>query len=135
MAVQITIIGMGQIGTSIGLALAEHKDLVLRVGHDKELRVANHAKQMGALDKVDINIPHAVEEAGIVVLALPLDQVRRTLEVVGQCMKQDAVLIDTSPVKQTVLGWAKELLPAGSTLCWAGAGDQSCPPGRARRGS
>ena len=113
MALQITIIGMGQIGTSIGLALAEHKDLVLRVGHDKDLRVANHAKRMGALDKVDINIPHAVEEAGIVVLALPLDQVRRTLEVVGQCMKQDAVLIDTSPVKQTVLGWAKELLPPG----------------------
>ena len=113
MAVQFTIIGMGQIGTSIGLALAEHKDLALRVGHDKELHVANHAKKMGALDRVDINIPHAVEEAGVVVLAVPLDQVRDMLEVIGPCMKQDAVLIDTSPVKQSVLVWAKELLPPG----------------------
>ena len=34
MTVQITIIGMGQIGASIGLALGEHKDLFMRVGHD-----------------------------------------------------------------------------------------------------
>jgi len=113
MTVQITILGMGQIGTSIGLALAEHKELVLRVGHDKDIRIANQAKQMGALDRVDINIPHAVEEAGLVVLALPLDQVHQMLEVVGPCMKQGAVLINASPVQQSVLGWAKELLPAG----------------------
>lgn len=113
MTVQITIIGMGQIGTSIGLALAEHKDQVLRVGHDKDIGTANRAKHKGALDRVDINIPHAVEEAGIVVLALPLDEVRQIIGVVGPCMKQDAVLIDTSPVKQSVLNWAKELLPAG----------------------
>lgn len=113
MAVQITIIGMGQIGTSIGMALAEHKDKVIRVGHDKEIRTANQAKKMDALDRVDINIPHSVEDAGVVVLAVPLDQVRQTIEVVGPCMKQDAVLIDTSPIKQTVLEWAKDLLPPG----------------------
>ena len=37
MTVQISIIGTGQIGTSIGLALAEHQDMFYRVGHDKEL--------------------------------------------------------------------------------------------------
>jgi prephenate dehydrogenase len=113
MTVQITIIGTGQIGTSVGLALAEHKDKIFRVGHDKTISIANQAKQKGALDRVDINIPHAVEDAGIIVLALPLDQVRETMEVVGPSMKQDAVLIDMSPVKQAALGWARELLPAG----------------------
>lgn len=113
MAVQITIIGLGQIGTSVGLALAEHKEMVLRVGHNKNIQVAQKAKQMGALDRVDINIPHAVEGAGIVVLALPVDQVREMIEVVGKSMKQDAVLIDMSPVKQPVMSWAKEILPAG----------------------
>ena len=37
MPVQITIIGLGQIGASMGLALAAHKDAILRVGHDKKL--------------------------------------------------------------------------------------------------
>jgi prephenate dehydrogenase len=111
MTVQITIIGMGQIGASIGLALAEHKGLVLRVGHDKDIRVANQAKQVGALDRVDLNIPHAVREAGVVVLALPLDQVRSTLAALAQDLKPEAVVLDTAPVKEVVAAWAKELLP------------------------
>jgi prephenate dehydrogenase len=112
MTVQITIIGMGQIGTSIGLALAKHTDQVFRVGHDRELSAANRAKALGALDRVDINIPHAVEEAGLVILAVPLDQVRETLKSVAQDLRPDVVVMDMAPVKETVLSWAKELLPA-----------------------
>jgi len=112
MTVQITIIGMGQIGTSIGLALAEHSSMVYRVGHDKEIAVANLAKKSGALDRVDINIPHAVEDAGLVILAVPLDELRDTLKAVAQDVRPDVVVVDMSPVKESVLTWAKELLPA-----------------------
>jgi prephenate dehydrogenase len=35
MPVQITIIGLGQIGVSMRLALASHKNAILRVGHNK----------------------------------------------------------------------------------------------------
>lgn len=111
MTVQVTIIGMGQIGTSIGLALAQHGDQVYRVGHDKEIAAANQAKKMGALDRVDLNIPHAVENAGLVILAVPLDQVQDTLKAMAQDLRPDVVVMDMSPVKETVMTWAKELLP------------------------
>jgi prephenate dehydrogenase len=111
MTVQITIIGMGQVGASIGLALADHPDLVFRVGHDKELAAANQAKKMGALDRVDINIPHAVEEAGLVILALPFDQVYDTLKAMNQDLREETVVVDLSPIKESVLAWAQELLP------------------------
>ena len=111
MPVQTTIIGMGQIGTSIGLALAEHKENIYRVGHDKEIGIARKAEKMGALDRVEINIPNAVREAGVVVLALPLDQIREMLEIIAPDLKENAVVLDTAPVKQVVAGWAKELLP------------------------
>ena len=39
MTIQISIIGLGQIGASIGLALSEHKNLQI-VGHDKNLNTA-----------------------------------------------------------------------------------------------
>jgi prephenate dehydrogenase len=110
-AVQITIIGTGLIGASIGLALAEHKDLFLRVGHDKDPRIANRAKDMGALDRVDSNLPHSVTGAEIVILALPLDQIRDTLKFIKMDLIADAVIMDTAPVKGDVLQWAKELLP------------------------
>jgi prephenate dehydrogenase len=103
MSVQITIIGTGQIGASIGLALEEHKDMFVRVGHDKDVKVANRAKDMGALDRVETNLPRSVEEAEIVILALPLDQIRATLKFIVLDLKDEVVIMDTAPVKSDVL--------------------------------
>lgn len=113
MAVQLTIVGLGQIGTSVGLALADQTEVIYRVGHDREVRAAKRAEKMGALDKVSINLPSAVEKADLVLLALPVDQIRETLEVVRDDLKEGAVVMDTGPVKQVVASWAGELLPPG----------------------
>src|SRR3990172_1278709 len=113
MAVQVTIIGLGQIGTSIGLALAEHKQILHRVGHDRDLGIARRAEKRGAPDKVMITLPAAVREADLVILSLPIDQIRETLSLIGQDLKESAVVMDTGPVKEVVASWAKELLPEG----------------------
>jgi prephenate dehydrogenase len=111
MTVKITIIGTGQIGASIGLALGMQKDLFLRIGHDKELKVANRAKALGAVDKVEINLFSAIDDAAIIILALPLDQIRETLQLIAQDLKEDVVIMDTAPVKGEVFRWVEELLP------------------------
>lgn len=111
MTIQVTIIGTGQIGASMGLALGLHKDLFFRVGHDKDIRIANHAKDLGALDRVDFNLPNSVANAGIVILALPLDQIQETLKFIGPELNEDVVVMDTAPVKSEVLHWAREILP------------------------
>lgn len=113
MTVQITIVGLGQIGTSVGLALSEHKDLVHRTGHDREIGIARRAEKAGALDKVMINLPSAVRDADLVLLCLPIDQIRETISVVAPDLKEGAVLMDTGPVKEVVASWAEELLPDG----------------------
>jgi prephenate dehydrogenase len=111
MTIQITIIGTGQIGTSIGLALASHTDIFYRVGHDKDIRTANRAKDKGAFDRVDINLPNSVTDAAMIVLAIPLDQIRDTLGFISKDLKEDVVIMDTAPVKSEVLQWVKEILP------------------------
>jgi prephenate dehydrogenase len=113
MPVHITLIGLGQIGTSIGLALAEHTALVTRTGHDLDPNVARRAQKLGAFDRVEHNLPAAVRSADLVLLALPLDQVRDTLEVIASELKEGAVVMDTAPAKEAVAGWVKALLPAG----------------------
>jgi prephenate dehydrogenase len=112
MTVQISIIGTGQIGASIGLALGEHKDIFVRVGHDKDVRIANHAKDMGAIDRVVINLPSSVENAAIVILAIPLDQIQETLRYIATDLPEEAVVMDTAPVKSEVIQWAKSLIPS-----------------------
>ena len=111
MTVQITIIGLGQVGTSVGLALAAHTDQVTRLGNDIQPGIAQKALKLGAIDKVQYNLPSAVAKADIIFLALPLDQIHATLKIIAQDLKVDAVVMDTAPAKATVAAWAEELLP------------------------
>lgn len=109
--INITIVGLGQIGASIGLALAEHSEMFNRVGHDLELGIARRAKKMGAVDRVAINLPSSVRKADIVLLCLPMDQIRETIELIAEDLREDAVVMDTGPVKEVVSAWAGEFFP------------------------
>lgn len=111
MTIQISIIGLGQIGASVGLALGQYPDLVQRVGHDRDINNAQRAEKLGALDRVSMNLISAVREADLVLLSLPIDQIRETLELIAQDLKENAVVMDTGPVKEVVAAWAAELLP------------------------
>ncbi len=113
MTAQITIIGLGQIGGSIGLALAGQKSALKRIGHDKKTDVERAAQTRGAVDEVKHNLPSAVREADLVMLCLPVSQVRETLELIAPDLKEGAVILDTAPVKSEVAQWAKELIPRG----------------------
>ncbi len=112
MTIQITIIGLGQVGTSMGLALAKHTNQVKRVGYDRILDVQNKAKKLGAFDAVPFNLHDAVNGADVVVLCLPLDQIEEILKQIGPDLRADAVLMDTAPVKAPVAEWFKTHIPA-----------------------
>ena len=113
MSVQITIVGLGQIGSSIGLALKAHEVSIRRVGHDKDPQAGKESQRIGAVDDVKYNLPASVRDAKIVVLALPLAEIRDTLKIIAPDLQEGALILDTAPAKATVAAWAKELLPAG----------------------
>lgn len=110
MSTQITIIGLGQIGASVGMALAGQKQIV-RLGYDLEPAVVRKANKLEAVDKASMSLSKAVKDANIVVLALPVDQIKETLELIAPDLKPEAVVIDTAPAKETVVEWARQLLP------------------------
>jgi len=113
MPVQITIIGLGQIGASIGLALKARGASVQLMGNDKDAQAGKAAQKAGAVDDFKYNLPASVRDANIVILALPLGEVRETLEVIAPDLKEGALILDTAPSKGTVAAWATELLPQG----------------------
>ncbi|HEY5730025.1 MAG TPA: prephenate dehydrogenase/arogenate dehydrogenase family protein [Anaerolineales bacterium] len=113
MTVQITIIGLGQVGASIGLALKGRGANVTLVGHDKDNRAAKAAQDAGAVDTYKYNLPDSVRNAQIVILALPFAEVRETLEVIAPDLQERALVLDTALSKGTVAGWARELIPQG----------------------
>jgi len=111
MTTRIAIIGLRQIGSSIGLALAQVKDQVTRIGNDLEPGIARRAEKAGAVDKIAFSIPATVRDADLVILAVPVDELRMTLESIAPDLKPGAVVIDTSPVKNKGMGWALEFFP------------------------
>lgn len=111
MAIQVTIIGLGRIGASIGLALGEKENMFVRVGHDRDHSAARKAQKLGAVDRIEVNLPRSVEQAEVVLLAIPVDQIRETLEIIAPDLKPGAVVMDTAPLKTVVAAWVGELVP------------------------
>lgn len=109
---RITIIGLGLIGGSIGLALKKAGLTGVQiVGHDRERASETQAERMGAIDKAEHNLPRAVQGAGMVIIATPVLAVREVMEQIAGDLAQGAVVTDTSSTKAHVMKWAKELLP------------------------
>lgn len=116
--IQVSIIGLGAVGGSLGLALqgattgkGRRASEVLVVGYDPEPRVAQEALSRKAIGRVAYNLREAVEEAGLVIIAQSGPAVRDTLQSIAPLLRPEAIVTDTSSSKAEVLRWAEELLP------------------------
>jgi len=108
---RITIVGLGFIGGSIGLALHQAEAEFEIVGHDREHAVARQAKKIGAVDKTDWNLVSACEGADLIVIATPVGGVKNTLAAIGPYLKPGCLITDTASIKAPVIEWAEEILP------------------------
>lgn len=105
-----TIIGLGRIGTSLGMAIRTKGDSRV-VGYDADNNAQSLAQRMGAVDSVEWNIDKAVNDADVVIAATPAGSLYDVFDGIAPHLKQGAVVTDTSPAKRAVMEWAKELLP------------------------
>lgn len=108
---RITIIGLGLIGGSIGLALHREKTNFEIIGHDREHSVAGRARKMGAVDKTHWNLISACEGADLVIIATPVMAIKEIFEAIAPYLKPGCVVTDTASTKRQVLEWAEEILP------------------------
>lgn len=112
MGLKITIVGLGQTGGAIGAALRKTSAGLALTGHDRDHDAARRAQKAGYVDRTDWNLIGACEGADLVILSIPLNGIRATLEALGPELKKGCVVTDTASVKAPVLAWAKETLPA-----------------------
>lgn len=113
MTVQMTIIGLGEIGGSFGLALKDQKSMLKRIGFDKDNRIARQAEKLGAIDQIEATLQKAVRDSEIVLLCVPADQMFEMLEIVVPNLKEGAVVMETGLAKQAVADWMSQKLPKG----------------------
>lgn len=110
---QVTIIGLGLIGGSIGLALkrwsAANDNALKIIGYDADMEKQNRAKNMGAIDGSAWNLGEAVKDADVVIIATPVGAMKELFENIASSLKWDAIVTDTGSTKAEVLEWARVL--------------------------
>jgi len=114
MARRVAIIGLGLIGGSIGLALKRaDAEAIELVGYARRPETADRARQIGAIDRTESSLPHAVSRADLVILATPTMSIKEILSQIGPHVPSGCVVTDVASTKVQVMQWAEESLPQG----------------------
>ncbi|GAB4428072.1 MAG: prephenate dehydrogenase/arogenate dehydrogenase family protein [Chloroflexi bacterium OHK40] len=137
--IRITIVGLGLIGTSLGMALrsadASESPLgpVEVFGFDRDQRVMKEARGRLAIDRESRTLAEAVRDSNIVVVATPVQAVREVFGQLASLLPAGAVVTDVASTKAEVGAWAASLLPSG--IAYVGghpmAGKEQAGPGAA----
>ena len=110
----VTIVGVGLIGASLGLALkkAGVATKVLGVGRSKEN--LDQAQKMGAIDGV-VDLVEAAKQSDVIVLCMPVAQMRTAFETLEPHLESRTMITDAGSTKGDVILAAKEVL--GKKAC------------------
>ena len=110
----VTIVGVGLIGASLGLALKKAGVVtkVLGVGRSKEN--LDQAQKMGAIDGV-VDLVEAAKQSDVIVLCMPVAQMRAAFEVIEPHLEPRTMITDAGSTKGDVILAAKEVL--GKKAC------------------
>jgi len=106
----VSIVGMGLMGGSMGLALEGF--CKARVGVVRSAEAAKEAERLGAVDCAVTELASGVAEADLVVLATPVRTILSLIPELGSLMRPGAVLIDLGSTKAEIVA-AMERLPDG----------------------
>lgn len=111
--IQIGILGMGRLGTSIGLAIRrfvnrkESRQSFHMIGYDTDSARSKAARSQGALDAVASSPADCAAGRDIIVLTLPLGEVAGGLRAVTPALRDSTVILDFSAYKAVAEAWAQ----------------------------
>ena len=114
---RITIIGVGPMGASIGRGLMKRglRDTEVVIS-SRSRKVLNDVAKLGAADKTIPGLRSAVAGAQLVILDVPIMDIRELLEAIAPILADGAVVTDTSISKIPVLRWADQYITDGASF-------------------
>ncbi len=116
MKMNVSIIGLGLIGGSLGLALKRNPDIVV-TGFDNSYSTTQEAFRRGIIDNIAPSINNASEHADVIVFATPVNTTVRLLsEVPNWKLKKDVIITDTGSTKGPIMKAAEKLFEHGITF-------------------
>ena len=110
---RLSIIGVGLLGGSIGLALRSVVSGCEIVGYGHRRETLERAEQIGAIDRGTGDLREAVEGSDLVILCTPVGLFPEILRGMTEGLKTGCVVTDVGSTKASVVEAAERTLPTG----------------------
>ena len=108
---KITIVGVGLIGGSLGMAIKAGSINVQIVGVDK-LKIIEKAIALGAIDKGTDNLLDGIQNADLIIIATPIGTILEILAKIAPHLKEKCLVTDTGSTKTEIMKEANRILPS-----------------------
>ncbi len=108
---RVSIVGLGLIGGSMGLALRRLEADVEVVGFARRREVASRAVELGAVDRAEERLLNAVDGADVVLIAIPVMAMKDMMKAMAEGLQKGCIVTDAGSTKAQVMDWASEYLP------------------------
>lgn len=100
---KITLVGVGLLGGSLGLALHQRKLAKEIAGYVRREASIKECERAGATDYATTDLLAAVSGADLIVLCTPLAQMKSLVEQMRPALKRGAIVTDVGSVKASVV--------------------------------
>ena len=129
----VTIVGVGLLGGSAGLALKAFDPNIKVAGVGRRRESLEQARAIGAVDTIHTDVAEAVAATDLVILATPVGAFEKHMRSVAERLRPGAIVTDVGSTKVSVVRAAHRLLGAGR-FCGSHpmAGSERKGPGFAR---
>ena len=107
----VAIIGLGLLGGSIGLAVAEHLPGVTTTGYDADPAVRKRAAERGLAGTICDSAAEAVARADLVIFCVPVGAMADAAREIANALPAGCVVSDVGSSKQSVSAALAEALP------------------------
>jgi len=96
----------------MGLALKQTNELGWEVvGYLRRSEAVSDVLKLGVVDRVEMDLERAVNEAELVIIATPVLAIREVLAHIAYYLSPGCIVTDTGSTKFEVMRWAEDLLP------------------------
>jgi prephenate dehydrogenase len=108
---RLSIIGVGLLGGSIGMAVKSAITDCEMVGYGHRKETLERAVQVGAIDRGTGDLKSAVTEADLIILCTPVGLLAEMLRGISGFLRPGAIVTDVGSTKASVAAAAAEILP------------------------
>lgn len=113
---RVAVIGLGLLGGSIGLAIAENLPGCSTTGYDADARVRRRAAERGLVGRVCETPTEAVLDADLVIFCVPVGAMGEAAREISSALRPGTIVSDVGSSKAAVGQALRSALPAATVI-------------------